>query len=92
MTIYQTNAALGHQEYAYLIKLEQKKDKADYLVIATNLSTSEFDHSLYSDPYVAGEVVQDLEDYYVEESTYDVTSSPLYGTFLFMYFLKTKEN
>ncbi|MCL5796133.1 MAG: hypothetical protein M1579_01365 [Gammaproteobacteria bacterium] len=72
--IYETDAALGYQEKAYLLFLE--KDK--YLVLDV---VSSCDHS-----YKIGDTV-DLERYTVEKSSYDIRKSDLYGTFLFDYFL-----
>lgn len=80
MKIYKTNAALGHRQYAYLIKV----DKDKYLCIGTNTD--------WQDSYSPGEV-NDIEDFYIEDcfdGEYDIKESPLYHTskYLFNFFLE----
>ena len=74
--VYQTNAALGYRQLAYLIKLKNN----DYLCIGT---LNVVDYS-----YNVGDVVKDLEDYYLEQTDYKLEDSPLFGTFLFDYYIK----
>ena len=76
MKVYQTNAALGYNQLAFLIKLKQE-DK--FLCIGTQLPRD-------TDSYVIGEVVE-LENFYIQESSYKIEESPLYGTFLFDHFI-----
>lgn len=83
MEIYQTNAALGYMQLAYIIKLNQTKNGYDYLVIGGK--------NITSDDYEIGTVIKDLEDIYIEETDYKIENSPLFGKFLFEYFLKNKD-
>jgi hypothetical protein len=79
--VYCTNAALGHQQYAYLVRLDPSDNGYDYLCVKTLNIPS------YDETYVLGEVVKDLEDFYVEEIDWDIKKSPLINNFLFQYFL-----
>lgn len=72
--IYETGAALGHEEKAYLLWIEDNK----YLVLDVKASSC---HS-----YHVGWTCH-LDAYEVENSSYDIRKSDLYGTFLFDYFL-----
>jgi hypothetical protein len=84
MQIYQTNAGLGYQKYAVLVRLDKSTKGYNYLCI----DTFGF-HPIDDDEYQYGLVVNDLEDYYVDECIdYDISRSPLYGTFLFDFFIK----
>lgn len=77
--VYQTDAALGYKQLAFLIRLEKSKNGYDYLCIGTQNVDSDF--------YQIGEIVKDLEDFYLEETTYKITDSPLHGTYLFDYWI-----
>lgn len=79
MKLYQTNAALGYKQLAFLIRLDESKNGYNYLCIDTNFGENNM--------YQIGNVVSDLEDYYLEETTYNITKSPLYNTYLFNYWL-----
>lgn len=81
MQTYETTAALGYAQKAYLIRLNQTKNGYDYLCIGGE--------NLYEqDNYEIGKVVKDLECFYVEESTFKTEDSQLHGSFLFDFFLK----
>jgi len=79
MKLFQTNAALGYGELAYLLQI----DEIRYLVIDTDLYDDVYDYKL-------GSVVEFKQDeqYYLECTSYSLEESPLYGSFLFMEFLK----
>lgn len=78
--VYVTNAGLGYNQYAYLIRLDKSKNGYNYLVIERkNMSGV--------DRYQLGEVEEDLEDFYVEEVEYNMEDSELHNTFLFEEFL-----
>jgi len=80
MKIYQTNAALGYKQFAYLIRLDKSENGYNYLCIGT--------HNIYdNDWYQTGKIVEDLENYYLEDTTFKITDSELYGTFLFDYWI-----
>lgn len=80
MKIYQTNAGLGYNELAYLIRLCKTQNGYNYLCIGIK--------NVDDNPmYVIGETVNNLNDFYLEETTYKLTDSPLYGTYLFNYWL-----
>lgn len=82
MKIYQTDAALGYKQLAFLIQLDKSINGYNYLCIDThNIS--------YNDTYKPGKIIEDLEDIYVEESDYDISNSPLINEYLFRHFLKT---
>ena len=76
MRIVKTNAALAYKEYAYLLQLDTEITehqlaadiKHDYLCIGKNCKT---------DSYMVGEKICDLEEYYVEPTTYKLEDSPL---------------
>lgn len=77
MKIYQTNAALGYRQLAFVIRLDKSKNGYNYLCIGTQ----------NTDEYTIGNIVEDLEDIYLEETTYKVSDSPLHGTYLFDYWI-----
>ena len=79
MKIYETNAGLGFNQLAYLIQINNN----DYLCIDT---IGIYQH----DDYYAGNIIKDLEDYYLTESNYKLEKSPIYNDFLFKEFLKRK--
>ena len=82
MEVYKTSAALGYNQFAFLLRLDKSKNGYDYLCIDTK--NIEADSTLYQ----IGEVVEDLNDYYVDEAEgYELTNSPLSGTYLFEYWL-----
>lgn len=85
MIVYQTNAGLGYLKFAFLLRLDKTKNGYNYLCIGTQFIDEE-------DEYVVGEVTKDLEDDYVTESPYEISQSPLYGTFLFDFYIKTISN
>ena len=69
MKVYVTDAALGHNQYAYLVRLKKSENGYDYLCIESN-----------NDTYHVSEPVKDLEDMYVSELTeYDIKKCPLYS-------------
>jgi hypothetical protein len=72
MKVYQTNAALGYNQLAFLIRLDK--------------STNGYNNKMYE----VGKVVEDLKDYYLEDTTYKVEDSPLNGTYLFEFFKSTQ--
>jgi hypothetical protein len=79
-TIYKTNAALGYNQYAYLIPI----DREQMLCIDFCGDYAE------QDSYVIGSVYSFDRDerFYLEIATnYELIHSPLYGSFLFSYFL-----
>lgn len=80
MKIYQTNAALGYRQLAYIIELNQTKNGHDYLVIGGK--------NITADDYEIGTIINDLEDIYLEETDYKIEDSPIHGSFLFDFFLK----
>jgi len=82
MIIYETTAALGYNQKAYLLRLDESNNGYNYLCIGVE--------NIYdSDIYSIGEVVYDLEDFYVDEAVcYVIQKSPLYNTFLFDFFIK----
>ena len=86
MIIYETNSALGYNQLAFLIRLDQTKEGHDYLVIGKQNIPS------HDDYYVIGEKVEDLEDYLVKESEFKIEDSPLYNEFLFKAFIKDINN
>jgi hypothetical protein len=85
MTIYSTNAALGYNQSAILIRLNKSNNGFNYLCIDTHNITD-------SDIYQPGKIVKDLESAYVSPIDYDIKSSPIYDTFLFQEFLNKKPN
>lgn len=83
MKIYETNGGLGYNQLAYLIQLNKSGNGYNYLVIGgLNI--------YHLDSYKIGTVTKDLENIYVEESNYSIKDSPLYGNFLFDFFIENK--
>jgi len=80
MKVFETNAALSYDQLAFLIRLNKSKNGYNYLCVGTK--------DINNDSYQIGNVVEDLEDYYVEISKYDICESPLYNSFLFDFFIK----
>ncbi len=87
--VYQSDGGLGYRQLAFLILLGKTKDSQlggdDYLCIGTQNINDE------DSEYQIGNVVKDLEDIYITESTYKIEESPLYGTFLFDYYLQSQK-
>ena len=80
MKIYQTNAALGYRQLAFLIRLDKSANGHNYLCIGTqNINDNEM--------YQIGKIVEDLEDFYLEDTTFKITDSELNGTYLFDYWV-----
>lgn len=80
--VYATNGGLGHQEYAYLIRLEETKNGYNYLVIDITQGPKK------TNDYEIGSIV-DVENIYVEKvEDYKLRRSELWGSFLFHFFLK----
>lgn len=84
MVIYETNAGLGYNQFAFLIRLDKTKNGYNYLCIGTQWIDD------YS--YIVGNIVNDLEDVYITTSYYKIEESPLYNTFLFDFFIKNYKN
>ena len=84
MKIYETNAALGYNQTAYLIRLDKTSEFNTYNYLCVGTHNIDEDDNIYK----IGTVVKDLEDYYVETSKFDESESPLFGSFLFDFFLK----
>lgn len=80
---YITDAGLGYKQFAILIRLNKSKNGYNYLCIDTNASNSS---------YVVGELVEDLENFYVSEHNYDIKKSELYTSFLFNFFIQNYKN
>jgi len=81
MKIFETTAGLGYQQKAYLVRLNQTENGYDYLCIGgENLHRT--------GDYEIGKVVKDLEDFYVEDSLFVISESPLHGEFLFDWFVE----
>lgn len=79
MEFFKTNASLGHNQYAILLRISQ----SEYLVIdRINIS---------SDYYPLGEleIFETSEHFYLEPIQYDINKSPLNDKFLFKSFIKT---
>ena len=80
MKIFQTNAALGYRQLAFLIRLAKSENGYNYLCIGTqNISDNEM--------YQIGKIVEDLNDFYLENTTFRLKDSELNGTYLFDYWV-----
>jgi hypothetical protein len=80
MKVFQTNAALGYRQLAFLIRLNESANGYDYLCIGTqNIHNN--------DTYQIGKIVKDLEDFYLEDTIFQITDSELNGTYLFDYWV-----
>ena len=78
MKIFQTNAGLGYQQLAFLIRLDKTNNGYNYLCVGTENVT---DNSMYW----LGATILDLEDFYVEDTTFKISDSELNETYLFNY-------
>ena len=58
--VYETNAALGYNQLAYLIRLDKSENGHKYLCIGV--------HNITNGDYSRGTMVKDLEDFYVNKS------------------------
>ena len=84
MKIYQTNAGLGYRQLAFLIRLDKTDNGYNYLCIGTkNVNTDT--------TYLVGAAIE-LEDIYIEDSTFQVSDSELNGTYLFDYWFKNYDS
>lgn len=77
--IFKTNVGLGYNKWAYVLRLDKTENGFNYLVIDG--------HGMSGDDYYLGEVIEDLEDIYIENTNFDITNSPLYDEFLFTFFI-----
>jgi hypothetical protein len=77
LKIYETNAGLGCNQLAYLLKVSE----GAYLCIGIsgNVPTVNFE---------VGTMEYDLEDYYLASTTFTISKSPLHPSFMFDYVLK----
>jgi len=83
MKIYKTNAALGYDQYAYLIKLKKLSGQLGWQCLCIGTMNCGDD-----DSYVMGEVVEQIEDFYLEGcDDCSIMDFSLYHTFLFKHFL-----
>ncbi len=82
LKVFISDGGLGYGQAAFLIKLEGD----DYLCIATHGIDEDDTYAMYR----VGEIVKDLEDIYVSPSDFKLEDSPLFKTYLFQHFLKTK--
>lgn len=84
MELFQTNAALGYGEYAYLLKVSETQ----FLVIDNNLDCS------YENYRIGSIEIFNIEDQlvYLEETDYELLTSPLNGTFLFDTLIKSLDS
>lgn len=74
MEVFQTDAGLGYKQLAYLVKLDKSKNGHNYLCIGKTCN---------ADSYEVGHIVMDLEDFYVEPTSFKIEDSELNGTYLF---------
>lgn len=79
MKFYKSTAACGHNEYAYVTPIAKNKNGNDYLCIWTNENPDKAYH-------VAGEIVEDLPDIYLEEVDLNINDFEIGKSFLFKYF------
>ena len=84
MEIFQTNAMLGYRQFAFIVRLDKSKNGHNYLCIGTQ-------HIGVDDEiYIIGEVVEDLENIYLENTTFKLEDSPLFGSYLFDYWIRKR--
>ena len=81
MNIYKTNSALGYNQYAILIKVNEN----EYLVIDT-IGICD----CYSSYKIGSCVTFEFEQEVEIDSNYKLENSSLYNSFLFNHFLKHK--
>ena len=79
MKFYKSTAGCGHQQYAYVTPIAKNKNGNDYLCIWTNENSDMPIH-------VVGEIVEDLEDIYLEEVELNINDFELGKSFLFKFF------
>ena len=81
MKVFQTNATLGYNQLFYIAKIGESDN---YLIIGTKNVSS------YND-YQIGDTIEDLPDISIEETNYKIEQSPLFGTYLFNYWMNQVE-
>lgn len=79
MKFYKSTAGCGYQQYAYVTPIAKNKNGNDYLCIWTNENSDMPIH-------VEGEVVEDLEDIYLEEVELNINDFEISKSFLFKFF------
>lgn len=84
LNIYETNAALGYNELAYLIRLDTSENGFNYLCIGTDERDKFFGQS-----YTEGKRVLDYSDSEVVLSTKKISDFEFCKGFLFEHFLGT---
>lgn len=81
MKIYKSTAGCGYNEYAYVTPINNKKD---YLCLFTNEKSSIPVHEV-------GEIIEDLDSIYLEESNVNIEDLEISKTFLFRYFMENNK-
>ena len=82
MKIYKSTAGCGYKQYAYVTPIRKSKNGHDYLCLWSN---EQSDIPIHSE----GNIIEDLEDIYIEEIDINIDDLPISNTFLFKFF---KEN
>lgn len=82
MKVYISTAGCGYNQCAYLIRIKKSKNGYDYLCLSS-------DEDLV---HKEGEIVEDLEDIYIEESRKKIEEFDIFKTFLFQQFYNHLKN
>ena len=82
MKVYQTDSGLGYNQLAFLIRVDKSENGFNYLCIGKKGNNGPW---IY---YEVGELIKDLEDIYIQESTFKIEDSDLFGSYLFDFWLK----
>ena len=79
MKFYKSTAGCGYKQYAYVTPVKKSKNGYDYLCIWTNENS---DMPIHRE----GEIIENLEDIFLEEVEIDVNDFEISKTFLFKFF------
>lgn len=83
MRIFETNAGLGYGQLAYLVRMQKSENGHNYLCVGKNFQgESEFE---------VGEIVKDLESFYVQVSDWDIKNSDYSENFFFKFWVDSIE-
>ena len=81
MKFYKSTAGCGYQQYAIVTPIKKTKNGYDYLCIWTNENS-------FPQIHTEGEIVEDLEDIYIEDVEININDYPISKTFLFKFFVE----
>lgn len=79
---YKSTAGCGYRQYAIVTPIKKTKNGYDCLCVWTNEKSS------FVQTHTEGEIIEDLEDIYLEDIEININDYPISKTFLFKFFIE----